>query len=184
MGVVDTFQDCSDEDCSDCNDDENYKSITTWDQIFPDPFEEHCFQTIYARDGESFDNGTLDVDSKFAADSTENGLEYKKFIVINSCIQEFVSSEDVSFTTDSITVTNDEDGTSATLSEDGLVLEGPDGSVTLSDDGLVLEGPDGSITVTEGTDPSSDDDYVVNFLSSMTESDGGDDDGACLSIRK
>jgi hypothetical protein len=198
FGVVDTFKDCTDEDCSECNDDDNYKSITTWDQIFPDPFAEHCFQTSYASDGESFDD-TLNVDYQFALDSTENGLAYKKFIVINSCIQDFVSSEDVTFTSDSVTVT-DEDGSSATITEDSLLLEDgdgasieidtEDGSITFEDEsGNTLEVDDADVTITEdGSLVVVNDDILIvandegDFLAITEDSLTIGDDNAYITV--
>jgi hypothetical protein len=160
FGVVDTYADCSNEDCSECNDDDNYLSITAWDEVFPNPFSEHCFQTSYATDSEDFDNGTLNIDYQFSLDSTENGLAYKTFIVINSCVKDFVSSDNTEFTTESVKVT-EEDGTSATISEEGVLLESNDGSgsnIAINEGGVTLDDGSGSALVIEDGVASATDD--------------------------
>jgi len=142
FGVEDKYESCSDADCSVC-DGSSYLGLTTWGEVFPDPFEDHCFQQVFSDDGETFDDETnLNVDYQFDTDSTENGQKYTTFIVLNSCIQNFVSSDGVEFTADSITVTDDEGG-STTLTDDSLTVEDADGgSIVITDDAVTLSGAD------------------------------------------
>mmetsp|Transcript_40907 Transcript_40907/g.46141 ORF Transcript_40907/g.46141 Transcript_40907/m.46141 type:complete len:791 (-) Transcript_40907:420-2792(-) len=142
LGVEDKFETCSDEDCSKC-DDGNALGFTTWDQVFPDPVEDHCFQQIFSKDGETFDDETnANIDFQFDTASTDAGVRYTTFIVLNSCIQTFVSSDGVVFTDDSITVTDDEGG-STTLTDDSLTMEDADGgTIVFTDDSVTLSGAD------------------------------------------
>jgi len=173
FGVQDRYKDCTDATCSDCSDEDNYLGLTMWDEIFPNPVEDHCFQQIFSNNGEDFEGDTTNVDFQIDTDSTDSGLQYTKFIVLNSCIKDFVSSDDTEFTEGSVTVT-DEDGSSVTLTEDSLTLEDGDGSsIVLTDDSITLSGndddegfvvEDGNLTVTDdGTTVIQNDDIIISI---------------------
>merc|ERR1712238_587164 len=134
--------------------------LSAWDQIFPNPVEDHCFQQIFSDDGETFDDETnVNVDFQFTTDSTEAGVKYMTFIALNSCIQNFVSSDGVVFTADSITVTDDE-GDSITLTEDSMTMADADGgSIVITDDAVTISGADDDAgLVIENADVTSTDD--------------------------
>ena len=161
FGVEDLYEDCNDAECSDCDGaDGTYLALSNWDQIFPNPVEDHCFQQIFSDDGETFDDETnVNVDFQFTTDSTEAGVKYMTFIALNSCIQNFVSSDGVVFTADSITVTDDE-GDSITLTEDSMTMADADGgSIVITDDAVTISGADDDAgLVIENADVTSTDD--------------------------
>merc|ERR1712238_554160 len=134
--------------------------LSNWDQIFPNPVEDHCFQQTFSDDGETFDDETnVNVDFQFATDSTEAGVKYMTFIALNRCIQNFVSSDGVVFTADSITVTDDE-GDSITLTEDSMTMADADGgSIVITDDAVTISGADDDAgLVIENADVTATDD--------------------------
>jgi hypothetical protein len=176
FGVFDSFVECTDSACEDCSDDEDedayYLGLTTWDQVFPQEFEQHCFQQEFA----TYDNATdtfslettFNIDYDFALESSAAALEYKKYIAVHSCIADFVSSDAVTFTSDSVTVTDATTGDSVTVTEDSVTATEADGSsieiIATDEDTLdvVLSGPAGqSMTVEDATVIMTDDGGVI-----------------------
>ena len=176
FGVFDSYVDCTDSACEECSDDEDedayYLGLTTWDQIFPQEFEQHCFQQEFA----TYDNATdtfsmattFNIDYDFALESSAAALEYKKYIAVHSCIADFVSSDAVTFTSDSVTVTDAATGDSVTVTEDSVTATDADGSsmeiIATDEDTLdvVLSGPEGqSMTVEDATVIMTDDGGVI-----------------------
>lgn len=176
FGVTDYFVSCTDSSCEDCAEDDSegeiYLGLTEWNQVFPLEFEDHCFQQTFATENNAgnltFDE-PINVDYQFDTASTEAGLEYKKFIAVNSCIKDFVSSDDVEFTADSITVT-DEDGDSVTLTEDSITLSDAEGSsITIEDsedgttDVTLTDAAGGSQTVEDANVTLTDDGGLIVY---------------------
>ena len=170
FGVVDSYVGCADSACEDCSDDDDdyYLGLTTWDQVFPQEFDQHCFQQEFA----TYENATgsysmettFNIDYSFASESSAAALDYKKYIAVHSCIADFVSSDAVTFTSESVTVTDAATGDSVTVTEDSVTTTDADGSsmeIIGTDDAtldVVFTGPEGqSMTVDNATVIMTDD---------------------------
>jgi len=171
LGVTDLFVSCTDADCTDCDDADGegadvYTGFTSWGEVFPPEFQDHCFQQNFAVDG-SFDD-PFNADYQFETSSTDNALEYKKFIAVNSCISDFVSSDNVTFTEDSVTVTDGEDF--ITVTEETITYGNEDAYLSVGDGFVEFGSPAGLGSF------NSSENIMVNFTDAgLAISSMGDD---------
>lgn len=161
FGVTDVFSSCSDSSCSDCADPE-YVGFLSWAEVFPAEFDGHCFQQTFGQitpSGNFTFDDAFNIDYSFPSGSATEALEYKKFIAQNSCISQFVASEDVTFTEDSVSI-SDGDGGSVTVTEDSITLEDEEGSITITD-GTDGQGADVTLSDNEGNEFTVEDANVT-----------------------